>query len=93
MSDPWLLGVRDDVVQYLQSLLVGRGRGQFIRDDYREVAELTLKVLGVEPARSGFLRPGACHHARWMARVSEIYLPVNCLVMCSETNLSFRTNA
>ncbi|KAG7161026.1 hypothetical protein Hamer_G027529 [Homarus americanus] len=43
---------------------------QWAREDYREAAELTLLVLGVNPPRgTHFLRPGACHHARWMVKI------------------------
>lgn len=38
----------------------------FIREDYSELLELTLMCVGDgEPAK--FRRPGALHHARWMA--------------------------
>ena len=40
------------------------------RDDYRELLELTITVLGGCPPRGfKFIRPGAIHRARWMARV------------------------
>jgi len=39
------------------------------RDDYRELLELTITVLGGCPPRGfKFIRPGALHRARWMAR-------------------------
>lgn len=39
----------------------------FVREDYAELLELALVCLGDrESAR--FRRPGALHHARWMAR-------------------------
>ena len=43
-----------------------------LRDDYRELLELSLIFLGGTPPRGvHFNRPGAMHHARWMSK--EIY--------------------
>lgn len=42
------------------------------RDDYKELLELTLIFVGVIPEKFSFRKPGACHHARWMAKA--IYL-------------------
>ena len=40
------------------------------RDDYRELLELSIILLGGVPKRGiRFLRPGALHHARWMAKL------------------------
>jgi len=40
------------------------------RDDYRELLELILILYGSCPPRGiPFMRPGALHRARWMARV------------------------
>ena len=42
------------------------------RDDYRELIELCLRFLGEKPPRQSeciFRRPGAFHHARWMAKM------------------------
>lgn len=48
------------------------------RDDYRELLELAVIVLGGVPKRGiRFSRPGALHHARWMAKLIyglKIYL-------------------
>ena len=48
------------------------------RDDYRELLELTLIALRRNPPRGiRFSRPGACHRARWMAKIIyaiKIYL-------------------
>jgi hypothetical protein len=41
------------------------------RDDYKEVCELVLVVLGYKNDYT-FKRPGATHHARWMAKVIYI---------------------
>lgn len=39
------------------------------RDDYREIAELAIILLGSTPPRGiKFLSPGPIHHARWMAK-------------------------
>ena len=44
--------------------------GQHPRDDYRELLELSIIVLGGEPKRGVFIaRPGALHCARWMAKI------------------------
>ncbi|KAG7170763.1 hypothetical protein Hamer_G021698 [Homarus americanus] len=60
----WLSHLRHRTVSYLVTVT------EWAREDYREAAELTLLVLGVNPPRgTHFLRPGACHHARWMAKI------------------------
>lgn len=60
----WLSHLRERTVSYLLNVT------EWAREDYREAAELTLLVLGVEPPRGAhFRRPGACHHARWMAKI------------------------
>ena len=43
------------------------------RDDYRELLELAIITLGSVPSRGiRFMRPGALHRARWMAKVIYI---------------------
>ncbi|KAG7154043.1 hypothetical protein Hamer_G029451 [Homarus americanus] len=60
----WLSHLRHRTVSYLLTVT------EWAREDYREAAELTLLVLGVNhPRGTHFLRPGACHHARWMAKI------------------------
>ncbi|KAG7178279.1 hypothetical protein Hamer_G026831 [Homarus americanus] len=60
----WLSHLRHRTVSYLLTVT------EWAREDYREAAELTLLVLGVNPPRgTHFLRLGACHHARWMAKI------------------------
>ncbi|KAG7166611.1 hypothetical protein Hamer_G013621 [Homarus americanus] len=60
----WLSHLRHRTVSYLLTVT------EWAREDYREAAELTLLVLGVNPPRgTHFLRPGACHHVRWMAKI------------------------
>lgn len=40
------------------------------RDDYRELAEVTLIYLGITPQRGiHFRAPGAMHQARWMSKI------------------------
>jgi len=40
------------------------------RHDYRELLELVIILNGSSPPRQvRFMRPGALHRARWMARV------------------------
>ena len=48
-----------------------------LRDDYQELVELTLLVLGQTPQEIHWRAPGAIHHARWMAKLLyaiKIYL-------------------
>ena len=41
-----------------------------MRDDYRELLELSIIFLGEIPSRGvRFMAPGAMHHARWMSKV------------------------
>jgi len=41
-----------------------------VRDDYRELLELSIIFLGKEPTRGiKFITPGAASHARWMSKV------------------------
>lgn len=40
----------------------------FVREDYSELLELTLVCLGDTSEQVVFRRPGALHHARWMAK-------------------------
>ena len=68
VSERWLQDLRDEVTQHLQALLAGTK--SFLRNDYREVAQLSLVLLGVSPSQPRFCRPGAYSNARWMAKVS-----------------------
>ncbi|KAG0719104.1 hypothetical protein GWK47_007383 [Chionoecetes opilio] len=61
------------------------------RDDYRELLELSVIVLGGMPARGiRFRRPGAHHHARWMAKL--IYA-VKIYLFRGQANLTARESA
>ena len=44
-------------------------RDKLLRDDYKEIIDLTLVVLGSPPNKFSFKKPGAIHKARWMAPV------------------------
>jgi hypothetical protein len=65
---------KEDIVHFcMQQLTISQPR-----DDYRELLEITIIYLGQSPARGiRFMRPGALHRARWMARV--IYAIKICL--------------
>ena len=66
--------LKHEVVTELLKIL-GSQKDQLPRDDYREMLELCLVMLGVTPPRGlHVLRPGATHHARWMA--VPIYTPM-----------------
>ncbi|KAG0725627.1 hypothetical protein GWK47_038257 [Chionoecetes opilio] len=61
------------------------------RDDYRELLELSVIVLGGMPARGiRFRWPGAHHHARWMAKL--IYA-VKIYLFRGQANLTARESA
>lgn len=52
-----------ETVQLIENFLITK----MPRDDYRELLELSLKFLG-KCSDTTFKKPGACHHARWMAK-------------------------
>lgn len=61
-----LLESRDDLIACFQRHI---NNGQ-PRDDYRELLELGIIALGGIPQRGvRFMRPGAIHRARWMAKI------------------------
>ena len=60
---PWMKHYRAKVVPFLKSLLQSKQP----RDDYREVIELVLLILGSPVENFTFKKPGAYHKARWMA--------------------------
>ena len=51
------------IIQYIKSFL----KEQLPRSDYKELLELSLIFLGVREEIT-FKKPGAVHHARWMAK-------------------------
>ena len=68
IDHPWLSEVRTHVTLELTNILTHSDSNTFPRDDYRECAENTLVILGETPPRGvHFMKPGAIHHARWMA--------------------------
>lgn len=57
---------RNDIVNFCQEML----QIKQVRDDYRELLELSIIFLGKEPIRGiRFMTPGATSHARWMSKV------------------------
>ena len=44
-----------------------------VRDDYKELIELTMVVLGKPPANIHWRAPGPIHHARWMAKLLYLF--------------------
>ncbi|KAL4119640.1 hypothetical protein QTP88_012435 [Uroleucon formosanum] len=64
----------DDIIKFSIDLL----EENHPRDDYRELLELTVIFLGgILPNGIHFKKPGAIHHARWMAKAIyslKIYL-------------------
>ena len=62
----WLASRRATVISKLRQHLADVQP----RQDYREFARLTLRLLGENMANTGegFCAPGAYHHARWMAK-------------------------
>ena len=63
----WEQRKRDEVVTYLTHLLTSPNRKQQLpRGDYKEIAEITLYLLGASvPGGFSFKRPAGCHKARW----------------------------
>ena len=63
---PWMKKIRNKIVPILTAVLESEKQP---RDDYKEVLELVLLVLGAPPKNFTFKKPGAYHKARWMAIV------------------------
>jgi len=54
---------------WFQTTLINR---KGLRDDYRELLELTVIFLGQVPPRGvRFLAPGPMHHTRWMSKAID----------------------
>ena len=66
----WLMELKERTLAELHTVL-SRPSEFLPRGDYRELAELTMVVLGATPPRESFQfsYPGAVHQARWMAVV------------------------
>ena len=62
-----LINKKDAITNLCQEAM----RQNFNRGDYRELVQLTLLHLsnGKDVLFSGFIRPGALHNARWMAKL------------------------
>ena len=58
-EDRWLQELRDATTAELQATLDRPSKNQFLREDYKELAQLVLVVLGAGPSRPRFRRPGA----------------------------------
>lgn len=57
---------KDDLINEFICLL----DKQHPRDDYQELLELAIVILGGQPKRGVCInRPGALHRARWMAKI------------------------
>jgi len=66
-----IVDVKEDLINFLQSVLLTVTENQ-LRNDYREILELTLSFLGAKALPSQkihFKAPGAKHHTRWMAKI------------------------
>ena len=62
--------LRNCTVDVLRDILENPNKkGQLPRDDYKELAELTLVLLGENVLNFSFKQPGAHHKARFMANV------------------------
>lgn len=78
LSNPFAQLLKNEVVTFTQNFL-STTDAYMPRDDYREIAELCLLILGAPPLSGSyhFRAPGAYHRARWMAKVIycfKIYL-------------------
>lgn len=64
------------------------------RDDYKELLELTIIILGQTPPNGIFFKvPGPIHHARWMAKAIyslKIFLFRNEFKLTLKENNAFR---
>ncbi|KAG0730526.1 WD repeat-containing protein 46 [Chionoecetes opilio] len=60
-----LVSKRDDLIQGLKRLLQTKQP----RDDYKELAELSILFLGGALPKTSIRSPGALHRARWMALI------------------------
>ena len=60
-----LIAKRETIVQALTRIL----ERKHPRDDYKELAQLSITCLGGLVENTSFRRPGALHRVRWMARI------------------------
>ena len=75
-ADPWMCDKALEVLDWAQ---YNQEKGTWPRDDYRELLELLIVWLGGDVEGFSFKRPGADHHARWLAKA--IYELKLCLLM------------
>lgn len=69
LSLPMLIQMRQEVISFLKSYLAS-DNAYIPRDDYRELINLCLLILGTTHETGYCFRlPGAVHQARWMAKV------------------------
>ena len=64
MEQPWKLRRRKPQVSAMHALKTST----FVRGDYKELCELIVVYLGGHVESFKFKRPGASHHARFMAK-------------------------
>ena len=62
-------GCEDFQQSTLQFLAQTLSSNRQIRDDYQELIELTMVILGSPPQAIHWRAPGPVHHARWMAKL------------------------
>jgi hypothetical protein len=79
LKKPFLKQLVKDNLHCLKSIL--ESKTTLPRDDYKELAELCILVLGGQVGTEGsnyqFKKCGPCHHARWMSKIIycfKIYL-------------------
>ncbi len=76
LKGPFLKKLVNENLSFLETLI--ENGNQFVRDDYKELAELSVLILGGAPKTNFcFKRCGPIHHARWMAKIiytMKIYL-------------------
>ena len=63
---PWMAKEAEEVLKWG---LVHLESGTWLREDYLELLQLTIIVLGGKVPGFRFRLPGADHHARWMSKV------------------------
>ncbi len=67
IRDGWMAIRRTSVLEQLRQLLHNTNR--WLREDYKEAVEITYLLLGGNDIDMQFKKPGAFHHARWMANI------------------------
>jgi hypothetical protein len=71
MEKPFLKKAKQNSIDFLKNAIESNN---FLRDDYRELADLSLVVLGEKPRENfTFKICGVCHHARWMMKIIYVF--------------------